>query len=85
MSVAKAFEFHEYLNECPPADEILAAVHLKPKSQAPKSPKQAMAELQAMGAELPGVGKAAKMPPHLKAMLDQALKMQEKLQKAGIQ
>jgi hypothetical protein len=87
MSVARAFEMLDYLNEYPLPDEILAAVHLKKreKSQAaPRSPKDALAQMQSMAGELgPGLkGQAVKMPPHLKAMLDQALAMQAKLNRS---
>jgi hypothetical protein len=83
MSIARAFEMLDYLNEYPLADEILAAVYFKKreKFRAPKTAKAAYADMQSVAGALgPGL-KRAQMPAHLKAMLEQGLAMQAKLNK----
>ncbi len=79
-------EMLEYVGDNPTADQILAAIHLKPrKSQAsrlPQTKREALTQLSQLGTALGGM-QAAPLPPHLREMANWAIEQQKRLNKAN--
>lgn len=87
MSVSRAFDMASSLNLHPSADEILAAVYLKKQEKAKPKPQtrdDALAQMTAFSGSVGGMQASMKLPPHLRAMAEQALKVQAKLGKYSV-
>jgi hypothetical protein len=73
-------DLYEYWEEYPPTHVILKLLHLKPKSKAPQSMKEAMDQMRQLTTVM-GSG-TSPLPPHLRRMAEFALEQSEKMNRA---